>query len=533
MGGGAARGPDDGDDDAAVGGRLIGGRYRLLARIGAGAMGTVWRAYDERLRVDVAVKEVRLDDRLPAAERADRLAAAMREARNAARLRAHPHVVAVHDAVEDAGLPWIVMELVAATSLEDAVVDRGPLPADEVAHIGLAVLDALAAAGRIGMLHRDVKPVNILLAEDGRTLLTDFGVATHVADTTLVGVGVSAGTPAYMAPERLTERAATGAADLFSLGVTLYFAASGVSPFVRDTVSETYGALLYAHPPPLPQTGRLWPVLNGLLVKDPAGRLTADGARALLARAAVDPGLRPGGGRPDPGANSAPEQRTPADAADGTPVTSLADPPDALDVPAPHDVPAARRAGGGSKERGRRGTGARRGSERMPPRTLLAAGAALGLVLVVLAAGLVWRLAVGGSSDSGQDAGPRSGWRPGTVRSSEPTGADALPDGMGGAWTGTIRQGPVDFTAEVVLRGGPVGAIVGTSDNPTDGCTADLKLLEVEGDRVVMQERVITSSGLCRGADRLTLTLRPDGRLDYRFEATQINSVGTGILDRA
>ncbi|WP_261561831.1 serine/threonine-protein kinase, partial [Frankia tisae] len=271
-------------DDVGAG-RLVAERYRLAEWLGAGGMGTVWRAYDEVLRVDVAVKEIRFPADLDDAERAGQVDTAMREARNAARLRGNPHVVTVHDAVEQDGLPWIVMDYVPAATLAATVEQRGPLSAEHAAQVGLAVLDALVAGKRLGVLHRDVKPSNILLAHDGRVLLTDFGIATHVSDPTLTGGLGSGGTPAYMAPERLLGGAATLSGDLFALGATLYLAVEGVSPFQRENVPLTVGAVVHADPPDFTRAGPLVPAIMGLLAKSPARRLRPDGAHALLTRA--------------------------------------------------------------------------------------------------------------------------------------------------------------------------------------------------------------------------------------------------------
>ncbi|WP_131804147.1 serine/threonine-protein kinase, partial [Pseudofrankia sp. BMG5.36] len=308
-------GPPEGAGSAGAAGRLIAGRYRLVELIGVGAMGAVWLARDALLDVDVAVKEIRPpfafadpdgaragDGEGAGPDSADGgsadgweastgawVAQALREARSAAQLRANPHVVTVHDAVVDDGAPWIVMEAVAASSLQEAVARDGPRPLAQVAQIGLAVLDALVAGQRLGVVHRDVKPSNILLAHDGRVLLTDFGIAASAADSTLTHQpgegGLPSGTPAYMAPERLRGGPATLTADLFALGATLFYAADGAAPFHRDSLLASLHAVLYDLPEPTRDVGPLAPVIAGLLTKDPAARLRADGAAALLTRA--------------------------------------------------------------------------------------------------------------------------------------------------------------------------------------------------------------------------------------------------------
>lgn len=245
-------------------------------------MGTVWRAFDQVLETEVALKEIEFAGGVPSAERAERVERAMREARHAAKLRAHPHVVTILDVVLENDLPWIVMELVPSRSLFEVVRDTGPLPVSDVAQIGIAVIDALVAARDRGIVHRDVKPSNILLGTDGRVVLTDFGIATGDGDPTLTVTGVL-GTPLYMAPERLNNAPANFEADLFSLGGTLYFAVEGHPPFER----ESFGAMLTSvllHPPtPMRLAGPLTGILTGLLEKEPQRRLPAGAARSMLA----------------------------------------------------------------------------------------------------------------------------------------------------------------------------------------------------------------------------------------------------------
>jgi serine/threonine protein kinase len=277
---------DSGRDSHGAEGIVIAGRYRLLERLGAGGMGRVWRAYDDALDCEVALKEVWLPPMLSDAERADRLARAQREARNAARLRAHPHIVSVHDMVSHEGMPWIVMDLIPSRNLAQVVEEQGPLPAEQVAKVGLGVLDALTASHAAGILHRDVKPPNVLLTTDGRVLLTDFGIAVQEADLTMTASGVLVGSPEFVAPERARGEASRGASDLFSLGATLYYASEGRSPFSRDTAVGVLTAILFEETAPVTRQPSLAPVINGLLVKDPAARWDAARARAELERIA-------------------------------------------------------------------------------------------------------------------------------------------------------------------------------------------------------------------------------------------------------
>ncbi|WP_238439259.1 serine/threonine-protein kinase, partial [Frankia nepalensis] len=234
-------------------------------------MGTVWRAFDQLLDAEVALKEIEFAGGVPDEERAERVERALREARHATKLRAHPHVVTILDVVLENGLPWIVMELVPSRSLFDVVRQDGPLPPAEVARIGLAMVDALAAAADFGIMHRDVKPSNVLMAHDGRIVLTDFGIATGDGDPTLTVTGVI-GTPLYMAPERLNNEPATLEADLFSLGGTLYFAVEGQAPFARESFSAMLAAIVLAPAPPPHNAGPITDALLGLLAKDPKAR---------------------------------------------------------------------------------------------------------------------------------------------------------------------------------------------------------------------------------------------------------------------
>ncbi|HEY7593150.1 MAG TPA: serine/threonine-protein kinase [Actinophytocola sp.] len=255
---------------------VVAGRYRLLTRIGQGGMGVVWRAHDELLRRDIAVKELHVRLGVDSDFHTKQV---LREARAAAQLR-HPGVVAVHDVVVDDGRPLILMELVGGRSLADVVRDQGPLPEQRVAEIGARVLEALSMAHARGVVHRDVKPANILL--DGeRVVLTDFGIAAITSDTT--GSDTMVGSLDYMAPERVNGQRVTPASDVWSLGVTLCAALRGESPFQRSDTQATLAAVLTYDPAPIARAPRLWRVLEMMLRKDPRQRPTAAAASALLA----------------------------------------------------------------------------------------------------------------------------------------------------------------------------------------------------------------------------------------------------------
>lgn len=273
-------------------GRLITGRYRLLGRLGHGGMGTVWRARDETVDREVAVKEPRVPDHLPERERANVYERMRREARAAARLD-HPAVVNVHDVAVVDGQPWIVMELVRGRSLGDALRE-GTLGSREAARIGLEVLGALEAAHAAGVLHRDVKPDNVLLGPHGRVVLTDFGIARIEGETSLTDTGGFVGSPEYIAPERVLGVRPGPASDLWSLGVLLYAATEGVSPFRRSNTPATLQSVLNSTPAAPASAGPpLTEAINGLLAKEPSHRPAAAEVRRLLEEAARPPAPAP------------------------------------------------------------------------------------------------------------------------------------------------------------------------------------------------------------------------------------------------
>lgn len=261
--------------------RVIAGRYRLLAPLGEGGMGTVWRARDEVLGREVAVKEVRAPAGLPASE-VDRLYARLeREAWAAARIP-HRNVVTVYDVASEDGRPWIVMEIVRGLSLSDVLDAEGPMPPQRAARIGAEVLAAMRAAHDAGVLHRDVKPGNVLIANDGRVVLTDFGIAMVEGSSALTMTGEVVGSPEFLAPERALGRRPGPESDLWSLGVLLYAAVEGSSPFRQDTPLSTLRAVVDEELPPPRNAGPLTPAIEGLLRKDPADRISAADAETQL-----------------------------------------------------------------------------------------------------------------------------------------------------------------------------------------------------------------------------------------------------------
>ncbi|MGW2702215.1 protein kinase domain-containing protein [Streptomyces sp. NPDC001340] len=276
--------------------RVIAGRYRLLSPLGEGGMGTVWRARDEVLHREVAVKEVRAPAGLPASDVERMYARLEREAWAAARVT-NRNVVTVYDVALEGGRPWIVMELVRGLSLADQLEAEGPLPPQRAAHIGAEVLAALRAAHAAGVLHRDVKPANVLLAGDGRVVLTDFGIATVEGSSALTMTGEVIGSPEFLAPERALGRTPGPESDLWSLGVLLYAAVEGNTPFRQDTPLSTLRAVVDEELPPPLRAGPLAPVIDGLLRKDPAERLSGDRAEHDLRIVAAGGTLGPA--RPD------------------------------------------------------------------------------------------------------------------------------------------------------------------------------------------------------------------------------------------
>ncbi|SPF05003.1 serine/threonine-protein kinase [Streptomyces sp. MA5143a] len=265
--------------------RLVGGRYRLTERIGSGGMGTVWQAVDELVGREVAVKQPRLPGGPDDPENEERSRAAnrlYREARAAARVD-HPSAVTIHDVVIDDGHPWIVMEWVRGESLQERL-RRGPLTPAESARIGLAVVGALHAAHGVGIVHRDVKPANVLLGPHGQVVLTDFGIAHVQGEESLTMTGEFVGSLEFVAPERMSGHGAAGPpSDLWSLGVLLYAAVEGASPFRRTSPESTLAAILSTEPPEPTGAGPLGPLVVRLLAKDPADRPDAEEAARILA----------------------------------------------------------------------------------------------------------------------------------------------------------------------------------------------------------------------------------------------------------
>ncbi|MFC8870986.1 protein kinase [Streptomyces sp. NPDC057148] len=274
--------------------RLLAGRYRLGDVLGRGGMGTVWRAEDETLGRTVAVKELRFPGNIDEEEKRRLITRTLREAKAIARIR-NNSAVTVYDVVEEDDRPWIVMELVEGKSLAEAIREDGLLEPRRAAEVGLAILDVLRSAHREGILHRDVKPSNVLIAEDGRVVLTDFGIAQVEGDPSITSTGMLVGAPSYISPERARGHKPGPAADLWSLGGLLYAAVEGTPPYDKGSAIATLTAVMTENLEEPKNAGPLRDVIYGLLNKDPALRLDDAGARALLNKVlhAPDPADEP------------------------------------------------------------------------------------------------------------------------------------------------------------------------------------------------------------------------------------------------
>ncbi|MEV0118663.1 protein kinase [Streptomyces sp. NPDC050844] len=397
-------------------GKVLGGRYRVTSTIGRGGMGVVARAVDQLLNREVAVKILRAFTDASAGDLADLRVRMRREAQAAARIR-HSGVVTVHDVTEQDGLPVIVMELVDGPSLDDVLAERGALEPHEAAAIGAKLMDALDAAHQAGVLHRDVKPGNVLLERGGRVVLTDFGIASMEAGDfdsgamdKLTRSGQLVGSLDFLPPERAQGREPGPASDIWSLGMTLYAAVEGTSPFRRTSVWSTLAAIV-TEPLPEPQrAGALTPVLRALMAKDPESRPAAAQAREMLERVAA--GSTVSFGPPAPAAGGAPGavQPPPPGAGFGAPAAPFPQPPQA-GHPAPGGPQAGHPAPGGLAstlpQPGGRAAG--RAQRRNRSRAVIAAVAAA----VVLAGGGITYALVGkdegGKTDEAQSAPSRPG----------------------------------------------------------------------------------------------------------------------------
>ncbi|MER5733177.1 protein kinase [Streptomyces sp. NPDC002138] len=427
-------------------GAVLAGRYRLGEPIGSGGMGKVWRAHDELLSRTVAVKELTAGLYVAEADRAVLHARTKKEARAAARI-AHPAVVTVHDVFEHDDRPWIVMEYIDGPSLAEAAKAAGRIEPREAARIGLHVLGALRAAHAVGVLHRDVKPGNVMLAKDGRVLLTDFGIAAIEGDSSITRTGELIGSIDYLAPERVTGGAPDPASDLWSLGATLYTAVEARSPFRRTSPISSLQAVVNDEPPALRHAGALGAVITALLCKDPAQRPSAAEAERMLVEAmegrepksahayvptrALTPEER---ATPVPSPPAAPgperEPRPPAAAPAGFRTEAPTAPPEPRTAPHPDPHAAPRPTGGRI----------RRAAVVAVVAALLGGAGAFGILKYV--DGQDGADAKGGSGQSAQGRVPvPDGWQ----RVKDPTGFTLLvPNG----WTRQMNGDQIDYTPD-------------------------------------------------------------------------------------
>lgn len=272
--------------------RLLAGRYRLGDVLGRGGMGTVWRAQDETLGRTVAVKELRFPSSIDEDEKRRLITRTLREAKAIARIR-NNGAVTVFDVVDEDNRPWIVMELVEGKSLAEVIREDGLLTPKRAAEVGLAILDVLRSAHREGILHRDVKPSNVLISDDGRVVLTDFGIAQVEGDPSITSTGMLVGAPSYISPERARGHKPGPAADLWSLGGLLYASVEGVPPYDRGSAIATLTAVMTEPVEQPKNAGPLESVIYGLLAKDPEQRLDNERARAMLNEVIRAPEPRP------------------------------------------------------------------------------------------------------------------------------------------------------------------------------------------------------------------------------------------------
>ena len=393
--------------DSAEPGRLLAGRYRLSEVIGHGGMGVVWRARDELLSRDVAVKEIVWPANLTEHERQTACHRATREAQMAARLN-HPNVVRIYDIVEEDDHPWIVMEFLPYRSLRDIVRDEGPLTPPQAAKVGLGVLAALRAAHAEGVEHRDVKPANVLIGPDDRVVLTDFGIARAADTTTLTTAGILIGSPSYIAPERARGGPSGAPGDLWGLGASLYAAVEGHPPFEREHVLATLTAVVTDDPEPATHAGPLRPVIDGLLRKNPDERLGAAETGQLLRRIAAPAPPAPAASEPAPTAAFPADAATEAASAEPAPAEPApAEPVPAEPVPAEPDAPGPQNSGPPAPSGSRR--------SRRPRAAVLGAAA-----LAVIAAGATALALALTSSPQRQTASPPAGPRSSSPASQHP-----------------------------------------------------------------------------------------------------------------
>ncbi|CAM5487964.1 serine/threonine-protein kinase [Streptomyces avidinii] len=493
--------------------RVISGRYRLLEPIGRGGMGIVWRARDEVLAREVAVKEVRAPAGLEPAELERLYRRLEREAWAAARV-SHRGVVTVYDVASEDGRPWIVMELVRGLSLADVLEAEGPMAPQRAAHIGEQVLAALRSAHDCGVLHRDVKPANVLIANDGRVVLGDFGIASLEGSSAITMTGEVVGSPEFLSPERALGNDPGPASDLWALGVMLYAAVEGATPFHGATPLDTLRAVVDAELPPPRRAGALEPVLEGLLRKDPAERLPAAEAAGMLRVVGAGGTVRASGGPvsgPDGPTTVAHHGRREHQERQGAD-----EPPD------PYGAQPTRVA--------RPAHGSPYGT---PPPEVREGHAGLvltvGIVLMLLALVAVGWLLLGdrgndGGTDGGNGAPTGSATNTRTVTTT-PSTAPSAP--VSASAPGAAGQ-HVSVYVDAVRS-----SYTGSCPPPAEYAPAFTATVEVEGTPVVLEYRWATRSGRTSGPDWQSVTYEEGGPRSRRVEHTELTHEPDGVFEDA
>ncbi|MGP3685024.1 protein kinase domain-containing protein [Streptomyces sp. IBSNAI002] len=496
--------------------RVIAGRYRLLDPLGRGGMGIVWRARDEVLAREVAVKEVRAPAGLEPAELQRLYRRLEREAWAAARV-SHRGVVTVYDVASEDGRPWIVMELVRGLSLADVLEAEGPMSPQHAAHLGEQVLAALRSAHEAGVLHRDVKPGNVLIANDGRVVLSDFGIASLEGSSAITMTGEVVGSPEFLAPERALGRDPGAESDLWSLGIMLYAAVEGTTPFRQGTPVDTLRAVVDAELPPPRRAGALTPVLEGLLRKDPAERLPAAEAARMLRVVGAGGAVRASGGPvsgPDsPTAVAQHHRQEPRTAPYGaSPGPSNGQPYGA------HIPPPATPGPGQPPREGRAGT-------------VLTVGI---LVMLVALALLGWLLLKdlgdeeGGSGGAGPTGSATTAHAATTPVSASPS-ASAAPSATSSA-PASASAGPAQHVSVYVdtVR----ASYRGSCPPPAERAPAFTATVEVERLPVTLEYRWATRSGKTSGPDWRPLTYEEGGPRSRRLDHAELtHAPGAGYED--
>ncbi|QNA74870.1 serine/threonine protein kinase [Streptomyces sp. So13.3] len=425
-------------------GRLLADRYRLGEVLGKGGMGTVWRAEDETLGRTVAVKELRFPGNVDEDEKRRLVTRTLREAKATARIRG-TGAVTVFDVVEEDDRPWIVMELVEGRSLSDAIREDGPLTPKRAAEVALVVLDVLKAAHKEGILHRDVKPSNVLIADDGRVVLSDFGIAQIDGDPSVTSTGMLVGAPSYISPERARGQKPGPPADLWSLGALLYASVEGRPPYDKGSAIATLTAVMTEPVGPMENAGALADAIHGLLIKDPAERLDDAGVRTLLTRVA-------NALRSVRGAATAAGTATAAKATKAAKAAKAAKPRPAAEPGEPGTKPKAPRAPI---------------TDVVPRRVLLIALVAVALAVIGTAIGFA--LANGGDGDNAPDSKPGSASSaPG--KTGDGKTAPTTPKGSTGGTGQQPSTNPGAATSAGTTAGTSAGTTAGTGGaNPPAG----------------------------------------------------------------